>query len=58
MASDGLTVAVSGPTGDLGVAIVTALERSRSVKRIDGMARRPFDPADLGWKKPCIGRET
>jgi UDP-glucose 4-epimerase len=51
MASDGLTVAVSGPTGDLGVAIVTALERSRSVKRIDGMARRPFDPADLGWKK-------
>jgi UDP-glucose 4-epimerase len=51
MASDGLTVAVSGPTGDLGMSIVSALERSRSVKRIDGMARRPFDPADRGWKK-------
>ena len=51
MASDGLTVAVSGPTGDLGMSIVSALERSRSVKRIEGMARRPFDPADRGWKK-------
>jgi UDP-glucose 4-epimerase len=51
MASDGLTVAVTGPTGDLGVAIVSALERSRSVKRIVGMARRPFDPAEHRWKK-------
>jgi UDP-glucose 4-epimerase len=51
MASDGLTVAVTGPTGDLGIAIVSALERSRSVKRIEGMARRPFDPAERGWKK-------
>jgi len=31
--------------------VVSALERSRSVKRIVGMARRPFDPADQGWKK-------
>jgi len=44
-------VAVTGPTGDLGIAVVSALERSRSVKRIVGMARRPFDPADQGWKK-------
>jgi UDP-glucose 4-epimerase len=51
MASQGLTVAVTGPTGDLGVAIVSALERARRVKRIVGMARRPFDPADHGWKK-------
>jgi UDP-glucose 4-epimerase len=51
MPTQGLTVAVTGPTGDLGVAIVDALERSRRVKRIVGMARRPFDPADLGWKK-------
>ena len=49
--ADGLTVAVTGPTGDLGVAIVSALERSRSVKLIRGMARRPFDPAERGWKK-------
>ena len=49
--SEGLTVAVTGPTGDLGIGIVSALERSRSVKRIEGMARRPFDPAERGWKK-------
>jgi UDP-glucose 4-epimerase len=51
MAADRLTVAVTGPTGDLGIAIVNALERSRAVKRIVGMARRPFDPAERGWKK-------
>jgi UDP-glucose 4-epimerase len=51
MASDPLTVAVTGPTGDLGIAIVNALERSRVVKSIVGMARRPFDPAEQGWKK-------
>ena len=51
MAATGLTVAVTGPTGDLGIAIVNALERSRAVKRIVGMARRPFDPAEGGWKK-------
>ena len=51
MASTGLTVAVTGPTGDLGIAIVNALERSRAVKRIVGMARRPFDPTERGWKK-------
>src|SRR5215216_3833123 len=51
MTSTGLTVAVTGPTGDLGLSIVDALERSRSVKRIVGMARRPFDPAERGWRK-------
>jgi nucleoside-diphosphate-sugar epimerase len=51
MANDGLTVAVTGPTGDLGIALVSALERSRRVKKIVGMARRPFDPAGQGWKK-------
>jgi UDP-glucose 4-epimerase len=51
MPTDGLTVAVTGPTGDLGVAMVSALERSRGVKKIVGMARRPFDPAEVGWKK-------
>jgi nucleoside-diphosphate-sugar epimerase len=51
MAAEGLTVAVTGPTGDLGVAIVSALERSRAVKRVVGMARRPFDPGALGWRK-------
>src|ERR687894_851735 len=51
MATTGLTVAVTGPTGDLGLGIVDALERSRSVKRILGMARRPFEPGDRGWRK-------
>jgi nucleoside-diphosphate-sugar epimerase len=51
VAQDGLTVAVTGPTGDLGIALVSALERSRRVKRIVGMARRPFDPASQGWRK-------
>src|SRR3954447_19738896 len=50
-ADNGLTVAVTGPTGDLGIALVSALERSRRVKKIVGMARRPFDPASQGWRK-------
>lgn len=51
MAADRLRVAVTGPTGDLGIALVSALERSRRVAGIVGMARRPFDPAEEGWRK-------
>ena len=51
MPSAALTVAVTGPTGDLGLGIMDALERSRAVKNIVAMARRPFDPADRGWRK-------
>jgi UDP-glucose 4-epimerase len=50
-AADGLTVAVTGPTGDLGIALVSRLERSRRVKQIVAMARRPFDPDERGWRK-------
>jgi UDP-glucose 4-epimerase len=46
-----LTVAVTGPTGEIGRAFVRALERRREVGRILGMARRPFDPAAHGWRK-------
>lgn len=49
--ASGLTVAVTGPTGEIGKAFVGALERSRDVARILGMARRPFDPASYGWRK-------
>ncbi|MGI8512567.1 MAG: NAD-dependent epimerase/dehydratase family protein [Solirubrobacteraceae bacterium] len=49
--SAGLTVAVTGPTGDIGKSFVRALERARTVKRIIGMARRPFDAEAEGWKK-------
>jgi nucleoside-diphosphate-sugar epimerase len=52
----GLTVAVTGPTGEIGQAAVAALERSRAVKRVLGMARRPFDPAARGWKKVAYRR--
>jgi UDP-glucose 4-epimerase len=47
----GLTVAVTGPTGDIGISAVTALEREPAVDTILGMARRPFDPASRGWVK-------
>ena len=47
----GLTVAVTGPTGEVGRSVLAALERSDRVKRVLGMARRPFDPDAYGWKK-------
>ena len=47
----GLTVAVTGPTGEIGRAFMRSLERSREIERIVGMARRPFDPAAHGWKR-------
>jgi nucleoside-diphosphate-sugar epimerase len=50
-AGDRVTVAVTGPTGDIGRSAIRALERSPRVGRIIGMARRPFDPADHGWKR-------
>jgi UDP-glucose 4-epimerase len=49
--NSGLTVAVTGPTGEIGKAFMAALERTREVSRVLGMARRPFDPAAHGWKK-------
>ncbi len=51
-----LTVAVTGPSGEIGQAVVRALERSREVGRILGMARRPFDPQAQGWKKVSYRR--
>jgi nucleoside-diphosphate-sugar epimerase len=47
----GITVAVTGPTGDIGKSVIRALEREESVERIVGMARRPFDPAEHGWER-------
>jgi len=47
----GLTVAVTGPTGELGISAVDSLERSDEVERVVGMARRPFDPTTHGWVK-------
>jgi nucleoside-diphosphate-sugar epimerase len=47
----GWTVAVTGPTGDIGISAVSALDRDPDIERIIGMARRPFDPSDQGWTK-------
>jgi nucleoside-diphosphate-sugar epimerase len=49
--SGGLTVAVTGPTGAIGKALMRALEDEPAVERVIGMARRPFDPAEAGWTK-------
>lgn len=51
-----LTVAVTGPTGEIGMSLVAALQRSRRVKSIRGMARRAFDPAEHGWSKVSYRR--
>jgi UDP-glucose 4-epimerase len=47
----GLTVAVTGPTGDIGKSVVRALEAEDEVERIIGMARRPFEPSEHGWTR-------
>ena len=47
----GITVAITGPTGEIGTAAVAALEREPDVERIVGMARRPFDPGSQVWTK-------
>lgn len=49
--SAGLTVAVTGPTGQIGRAVLRALDRAREIKQVIGMARRPFDPEEHGYRK-------
>src|SRR5687767_6301595 len=51
MSETGLTVAVTGPTGALGKALIEALEHEPGVDRVIGIARRPFDPSEHGWTK-------
>jgi nucleoside-diphosphate-sugar epimerase len=51
MASDGLTVAVTGPTGTFGFGLIPLLQAEPRVERIVGIARRPFDPSAHGWSK-------
>ena len=46
-----LTVAVTGPTGEIGISAIEALEQQPEVDRIIGMARRPFDAKAKGWAK-------
>jgi UDP-glucose 4-epimerase len=53
----GLTVAVTGPTGEIGKPFLRALDKARGVKKIVGMARRPFEPADMGLSKKVVYRQ-
>ena len=46
-----LTVAITGPTGDIGRALLRALDSAPEVDRVLAMARRPFDPAEHGLAK-------
>lgn len=52
----GLTVAVTGPTGEIGGSLIDALEASADVAAVRGMARRPFDPGAAGWRKAVYQR--
>jgi nucleoside-diphosphate-sugar epimerase len=51
LSDDGLTVAVTGPTGTFGFGLIPRLEADERIGRIVGIARRPFDPARHGWGK-------
>src|ERR671929_2042352 len=51
MPEPALTVAVTGPTGEIGRALLRAAERDGRVGRILGMARRPFDPEAMRLTK-------
>jgi nucleoside-diphosphate-sugar epimerase len=51
-----LTVAITGPTGEIGLPLLEELERRPEVGEVRGMARRPFDPAAEGWEKVSYRR--
>ncbi|MDQ3725104.1 MAG: NAD-dependent epimerase/dehydratase family protein [Actinomycetota bacterium] len=51
-----LKVAVTGPTGEIGKPLMSELERRSEVESVLGMARRPFDPDEEGWKKVTYRR--
>jgi UDP-glucose 4-epimerase len=52
----GLTVAITGPTGEIGLPLLRALERVDAVESVRGMARRPFRPELEGWQKVTYRR--
>ena len=51
LSEQGLTVAVTGPTGTFGFGLIPLLQADERVTRIVGIARRPFDPDEHGWSK-------
>ena len=53
---EGLTVAVTGPTGTFGSGLVPLLQADDRVSRVIGVARSEFDPASRGWTKMTYRR--
>jgi nucleoside-diphosphate-sugar epimerase len=51
LSEEGLTVAVTGPTGTFGFGLLPLLQADDRIERIIGIARRPFDPEQHGWSK-------
>jgi len=51
LSDDGLTVAVTGPTGTFGFGLIPLLQDDPRIARVVGIARRPFDPSEHGWSK-------
>jgi nucleoside-diphosphate-sugar epimerase len=51
-----LTVAVTGPTGEIGLSLLDELQRSDAVGEVRGMARRPFAPGAEGLGKVAYRR--
>jgi nucleoside-diphosphate-sugar epimerase len=51
LSEEGLTVAVTGPTGTFGFGLIPLLQADDRIARIIGIARRPFDPEQHGWTK-------
>src|SRR3954447_7228701 len=49
--SSGLSVAVTGPTGTFGFGLLRLLELNQRIRRVVGIARRPFEPSAHGWTK-------
>lgn len=48
---NGIVVAVTGPTGDIGRALLRRLDGEPGIERVIGMARRSFDPREQGLAK-------
>jgi UDP-glucose 4-epimerase len=46
-----ITVAITGPTGDIGRSLMRSLERSRQIGELRAMARRPFHPGAHGLRR-------
>jgi nucleoside-diphosphate-sugar epimerase len=49
--TESLTVAVTGPTGTFGYGLMPLLQADPRVRKVVGIARRPFDPSAEGWDK-------